>query len=367
MTKYNALAFPLLLVGLVLALGTSSLQSPAATTSGRRRGPFLATTVTTATRGGSAVGALKSLVVNGEQKQQHKQEHVMNPQIPTTPEEPPTEGILLKRKPKTTIWRYVLPSKQMLPELVAEAFGTFLLLHFALGIVLSANFANSMQGVFPIAVLTGMAITAACAVVSSKCAAHFNPAITWAMCLYRNFGWTKFLPYLTAQCVGATASALVNYGLYAGHIAQFEAQHKIVRSSMLGLQTAKTMGCYFAPPVSAVAAFLAETCGTFALTAVVFSLTSERNQQVRGLFIPPIIGSTVALIISIIGPISCASLNPAREVGPRLILRAFGWSSPVAFKQLGIYVGAAMLGATLAGMFVDKCLYSATPAEAKTE
>lgn len=275
-----------------------------------------------------------------------------NPAIPTL--QPAGGGTL--QKPS---WiRYIIPARRMVPEILAEGFGTFLLLQLALGIVLSAKFAGSMQGVFPIAILTGMAITAACAAVSSKCAAHFNPAITFAMCLYRDFGWSKFLPYVGAQIAGATAAATVNYGMYATRIAEFEAKHGIIRSSIGGLETAKTMACYWAHPTNALTAFFAESFGTFCLAAVVFALTSSKNVQVKGLFIPPIIGSTVALIISIVGPVSCASLNPARELGPRLVMKLFGWSSQVAFHQLGLYVVAAMVGATAGGFFVDKFLYA---------
>ena len=279
-----------------------------------------------------------------------------NPAIPTLQ---PAGGALQKQPSKLSNWmRYVIPARGMVPEIVAEGFGTFLLLQLALGIVLSAKFAGAMQGVFPIAILTGMAITAACAAVSSKCAAHFNPAITFTMCLYRDFGWTKFLPYVGAQIAGATAAATVNYGMYATRIAEFEAKHGIIRSSIGGLETAKSMGCYFAHPTNALTAFFAESFGTFCLAAMVFALTSSKNTQAKGLFIPPIIGSTVALIISIVGPISCASLNPARELGPRLVMKLFGWSSQVAFHQLGLYVVAAMFGATAGGFFVDKFLYA---------
>ncbi|CAB9511749.1 Aquaporin [Seminavis robusta] len=126
---------------------------------------------------------------------------------------------------------------------------------------------------------------------------------------------------------------------------------------MDGLQTAKTMACYSSAP--ALTAFLAEAFGTFALAFVVFALTSDQNKQAQGLFIPPIIiGSAVALIIAVIGPLSGASLNPARELGPRLILKLFGWSSAVAFKQLGLYAGAAVLGAVSGGFVVDKFLYA---------
>jgi glycerol uptake facilitator protein len=278
-----------------------------------------------------------------------------NPNVSTSDIE--TTRRMLERQNKPGWLSHILPSRAMLPEIVAESFGTFVLLHLVLGIVLSANIAGSMQGVFPIAILTGLGITAACTVVSSKCAAHFNPVITLAMCTYRNFGWNKFLPYLFAQLIGSTAACLANYAVYAAKIAQFEAKHGIIRNSAAGLQTAGYFGCYFADPITPLAAFLSEAFGVFTLTSVVFSLTSARNHQVKGLFIPPIIGSTVALIITIIGPITCASLNPARELGPRLVCKLFGWSSSIAFAQLPIYIAAAITGALTGGWFVDNVLY----------
>lgn len=253
-------------------------------------------------------------------------------------------------------WRYIIPSRQMLPELMAESFGTFILLQLALGIVLSAAMTHAMEGIFSIAILTGMAVTTAVSAVSSRCAAHFNPAITWAMCAYRKFGWYKLIPYFSSQLIGAMLAAVVNYFLFASSIQDFEALNGIVRSSMDGLASAKAFACYFTS-VTSDTAFLAETFGTFVLTSVVFALTSERNEQAKGLPIPSIIGSTVALIISIIGPISGASLNPARDLGPRLALWGFGWSS-TAFYQLPVYLFAPVLGATLGGFFVDHILYS---------
>ena len=338
----------LLVSGILMAPGASSLQQPSTPTRNRRF------------PGAKLFMNPREQVL--ERTRIRKDTSITNnPAIPTLQPTTPDQSSAVSSSRVTSrvpSWmRYVIPSRKMMPEIFAEAFGTFLLLQLALGIVLSATFTQSMQGVFPIAILTGMAITAACAAVSSKCAAHFNPSITFAMCLYRDFGWTKFLPYVGAQLVGATAAATVNYGLYASRIAEFEATHGIIRSSLGGLQTAKTMGCYFASPISPLTAFFAESLGTFCLAAVVFALTSNKNYQARGLWIPPIIGSTVALIISIIGPISCASLNPARELGPRLVLKLFGWSSQVAFQQLGLYVLAAMVGATAGGFFVEKFLY----------
>ena len=271
-----------------------------------------------------------------------------NPSIPSFSDEDSSQPM--------TWWRYIIPSRLMLPELIAESFGTFILLQLSIGIVLSSVMTHSMEGIFPIAVLTGMAVTTSVSAVSSKCAAHFNPAITWAMCLYRGFGWQKLIPYVTSQLIGATLAATFNYFLFASSIQEFEALNGIVRSSMDGLGSAKAFACYFTK-VTTDGAFLSETFGAFALSSVVFALTSEKNAQAKGLPIPSIIGSTFALIISIIGPISAASLNPARELGPRLVLWAFGWSS-TAFYQLPLYLLAPIVGATIGGFFVDHILYS---------
>jgi len=254
-------------------------------------------------------------------------------------------------------WRYIIPSRHMVPELMGEVFGTFVLMQLSLGAVVSSVIAESMTGVFPLGILTGMSITTAVAAVSSKCAAHFNPAITWAMCLHRKFGWSKMIPYTVSQLLGATLAAVVNYGLYAGHIRQFEATRSIARASLDGIASAKMTACYYPTPlVSPLTAFLAETFAAFSLAAVVFAVTSQNNKQAKGLFNPPIIGSAVALIIATVGPITGASMNPARELGPRLVLRAFGWSA-AAFHQLGTYMIAPMVGATLGGLFVDRFLY----------
>ena len=345
--------------------GTSSLQPGLPWTIGRaRRRPRSSAIIST--RGGSLapppILSTTSLV--------HGQDEIIgDPEVPavsrdTSMSKSVVEPLMVVKqednkgaKQRLPWYRYLVPSANMVPELVAESFGTFLLLQLALGIVSSAVIAESMSGVFPIAVLTGGAITAAVAAVSSRCAAHFNPAITWAMCLHRKFGWTKLVPYCISQLVGAVLAAAVNYGLYAGHIRQFEATKGLARATMQGIATAKTTACFYdVTLVTPLAAFLAEVFGTFMLSSAVFSLTSEKNTQVKGLFVPPMIGAVVALIITIIGPITCASLNPARELGPRLVLKLFGWST-VAFHQLGIYLLAPMVGATLGGWFVDNFLY----------
>lgn len=254
-------------------------------------------------------------------------------------------------------WQYIVPAQSMWPELFAEAFGTYLLFQLAFGVAVSATVHPFLQmgGIFPIAALTGMAVTTSVSAVSDQCAAHFNPSITWAMCLFRNFGWSKFVPYSLSQILGASLAAAINYLSFADDIARFEASNDIVRASIEGVLSAKTLAC-FAP--STKVAFWSEICATFLLSSTVFALTSTENKHHRILAaaVPTLVGLTVSCLICLWGPISGASMNPARELGPRLVLMAFGWSSS-AFHQVGQYLIAPMLGSTMGGAFVDRILY----------
>ena len=126
-----------------------------------------------------------------------------------------------------------------------------------------------------------------------------------------------------------------------------------MRSSMDGLGSAKAFACYFTK-VTTDTALISETFGAFALSSVGFALTWQKNTQAKGFSIPIVIGLAVAIIIGIIGPISGASLNPARELGPRLVLCVFRWSY-TAFYQLFLYLLAPIWGATLGGFFCRLC------------
>src|SRR5439155_3291930 len=80
--------------------------------------------------------------------------------------------------------------------------------------------------------------------------------------------------------------------------------------------------------VSQPVAFAMEVLGTLILALAVFALTDERNQAApQSRLAPVFIGLTVAILISVIAPLTQACFNPARDFGPRLFAYLAGWGS----------------------------------------
>jgi glycerol uptake facilitator protein len=106
--------------------------------------------------------------------------------------------------------------------------------------------------------------------------------------------------------------------------------------------------------VSEPVAFVAEVVGTLFLALVVFALTDERNLAApAGRLAPVFIGLNVAILISVIAPLTQACFNPARDLGPRLFAFFAGWGA-IAIPGRGtgfltVYILAPLIGAVLGG------------------
>jgi len=107
--------------------------------------------------------------------------------------------------------------------------------------------------------------------------------------------------------------------------------------------------------VSPGMAFLAEVIGTLILALVVFALTDERNTGAPpGYLAPVFIGLTVAILISVIAPLTQACFNPARDFGPRLFAYLAGWGriaipGPNGIHCFTVYILAPVAGAVAGG------------------
>ena len=101
------------------------------------------------------------------------------------------------------------------------------------------------------------------------------------------------------------------------------------------------------------AAFGAEVIGTAVLLLVVFCLTDKQNRaRPRGLTAVTI-GLPVTLLISLVGPLTMACFNPARDLGPRVFSAFAGWGG-VPFQVNGagwwaVYIVAPVVGGLLGG------------------
>src|SRR5215470_12883669 len=107
--------------------------------------------------------------------------------------------------------------KSILPELVAEFFGTLVLILFGDGVVAMVELFKTggtdqiVHGGFTnITIGWGLAVTMGCYIAGRISGAHINPAVTIALAIYRDFPWRKVGPYIGAQVLGAfIAAALV--------------------------------------------------------------------------------------------------------------------------------------------------------------
>src|ERR1700704_7043239 len=96
-------------------------------------------------------------------------------------------------------------------EMLAEFFGTFILIVFGVGVVAQVVLSRQTAGTFlSINIAWGLAVTMGCYVAAGVTGAHLNPAVTLALAVHRKLPWGKVLPYTFAQVAGAfVASAVV--------------------------------------------------------------------------------------------------------------------------------------------------------------
>ena len=248
---------------------------------------------------------------------------------------------------------------------VGEYFGTFLLVFFGCGSVCAAVTTGAQVGVFQVAIVWGLGIATAIYLTGALSGAHLNPAVTLSMAVWSDFPKRRVAPYLVAQLCGAFSAAVVLYFLFGGALHGFEQANGIVRGQPGSEASAMVFGEFFPNPgghaltvdlrgrMDHLAAFGAEVIGTAVLLLVIFCTTDERNKARPQLLTALTIGLTVTLLISLLGPLTMACFNPARDLAPRLFSSLAGWGlEPFRVNGLGwltVYIIAPLLGGLLGG------------------
>ncbi len=196
---------------------------------------------------------------------------------------------------------------------VAEFIGTFALVFIGCGTVAIGK-VDALGGAIAFGGTLGIMVYA----LGHISGGHFNPAVSIGLAIGRRFSWWRVPSYILAQAAGATIAALL---------------------LRLTLNPGAPLGVTH-PSGSDGQAFVWEVVMTFFLVFVVTAVATDARavKSAAGLCI----GGTVVLDALVGGPISGASMNPARSFGPALIANDF--------NGLWIYLAAPVLGGVIAAL-----------------
>jgi glycerol uptake facilitator protein len=218
-------------------------------------------------------------------------------------------------------------------KLLAEVLGTALLVFVGVGsvpatLIVGGSAPFTMAELGMISFAFAMIVVALIYAIGHVSGCQINPAITVALALTGKMGWRLVPGYILAQLVGAVLGAWAIIGVL-GH-----------QAVDVGLGVAA-----YHPGVHAGQAFTAEAIGTFILAFVVFGAI---HAKAPGGFAGLAIGLAVFAAIIPVAPATSASINPARTLGPMLVLQFAG--GDVHWGQLPVYLIAEFVGAAVAGV-----------------
>jgi glycerol uptake facilitator len=228
---------------------------------------------------------------------------------------------------------------------ITEALGTALLVLVGPGsviatLILAGKSTPAITGadLLGISFAFGLVITALVYAIGKVSGCHINPAVTFALAATKRFPWREVPSYMLAQFVGATVGAFAIWALFA---------HR-------GIDLGMGQTSFNQDTTTWASAMLAEGLGTAILMFAILGIVDTRSP---GDFAGLVIGGVVIAIIMVVGPITGASLNPARAFGPELV-SAIGGGATHWNQYLPVYLLPALVGSGLAAVAYD---YLSTP------
>ena len=201
--------------------------------------------------------------------------------------------------------------------LAAELIGTFALVFAGAGAIM-VDAKTQQLGHVGVAIAFGLVIMVMIYAVGHVSGAHFNPAVSFAFALTRHFPWPRAAAYWAAQAAGAVLAAALLRGSL-GNLAHVGAT---------------------LPSGSQAQSFLWEVVLSFFLMFVIVAVATDTRAVGEAAAIA--VGATVGLDAMFGGPISGASMNPARSFGPALVSGDL--------HALWLYLVAPPLGAALGAL-----------------
>lgn len=202
-------------------------------------------------------------------------------------------------------------------KLLSELLGTFGLVFTGCGAIVVNQVSGGAIGHLGICTIFGLVVMAMVYAFGDVSGAHINPAVTIAFWVSKRFPGKEVLPYVLAQIVGAAlASAVLLY--------------------LFPLDTTSLGSTFVSGEV--LQSFVFEVVITFILmlTIIMVATGSKEVGTLAGIAI----GAIVAVLALLAGPITGASMNPARSLGPALVSGNL--------QNVWVYIAAPILGALLA-------------------
>ncbi|XP_022842986.1 probable aquaporin NIP-type [Olea europaea var. sylvestris] len=215
-------------------------------------------------------------------------------------------------------------------KVIAEVIGTYFVIFSGCGSVA----VNKLYGgtvTFPgICATWGLIVMVMVYSVGHISGAHFNPAVTITFAIFRRFPWKEVPLYIIAQLIGS-----------------------ILASCTLAILFDITSEAYFGtlPVGSNGQSFAIEIIISFLLMFTISGVATDSRAigDLAGL----VVGMTIMLNVFVAGPISGASMNPARSIGPAIVKHTY--------KGLWVYIFGPLIGTILGGFAYNLIRYTNKP------
>jgi aquaporin Z len=202
---------------------------------------------------------------------------------------------------------------QGMRKLAAELFGTFALVFAGTGAVVVNDVSNGTVSHVGIALTFGLVVLAMVYALGDVSGCHLNPAVTLGFFVARRFDGRLVVPYVVSQLFGAVLASVTLRLMFPTHA---------------------TLGATF-PAGDPVQSLVLEFILTLMLMFVILSVSTGSKE--KGVLAGVAVGSVIALEALFAGPISGASMNPARSLAPAVV--------SLRFDSLWVYLTAPVLGA----------------------
>ncbi|CAP32749.2 Protein CBR-AQP-7 [Caenorhabditis briggsae] len=218
----------------------------------------------------------------------------------------------------------------LLRNALSEFFGTFMLLFIGIGIVMQFILSNEKLNTWiNINLGWGLAIAFCVYLCSKTSGGHFNPAVSIAFLTLGKLPLKDFLVYCVVQTIGAALGSLAAFGLYYGICDHYCSNNKFILDqvnkfagayrTIIGSKATAACFCSFpAFHVSNTTCFFDQFAGTAILVLFVCVIIDKRN-GIPAAAHPLLFGLVVMMIGTAYGMNLGYPINPARDLGPRIV------------------------------------------------